>query len=391
MSFAAVLRRALRAAATLALAGASAFCAAQEAETSTPLRPPDIPNPSLVAPGAKPVIQAPPVLDAPKPAKPIRREADIALVLPLESPAYARAAEAVRDGFLAAAEAMGGAGRCRVIAHGEDDVLRAFAAAQELGVSVVVGPLVRDDLRKVASSSEPRPLTLALNQLDETMPLPPQVYTLALAIESDARVIARKMRTDGVYSVAVIGGDGPLTRRFATAFAGEWILAGGGAPQSFAFDANPDALGVLRRELARSNAQAALIALDGAAAALARSFAPRLPAYASALVNEVHEQAALRDLEGVTFVDIPWIVTPDDPVVAKLPRRPMANITLERLYALGLDAYQAARAFVGGVPERLEFAGATGRLTLAESRHFTREAVLAVFRDGRVVPADAAR
>ena len=50
----------------------------------------------------------------------------IALVLPLTSPDYARAAEAVRDGFLAAAEAAGAKGRVKVIPHGNDDVVAAF-------------------------------------------------------------------------------------------------------------------------------------------------------------------------------------------------------------------------------------------------------------------------
>jgi outer membrane PBP1 activator LpoA protein len=58
-------------------------------------------------------------------------------------------------------------------------------------------------------------------------PCSPWIYTLALAIESDARVIARRARDDGVVNVAVIGADSPLMKRFAAAFAGEWLLVGG--------------------------------------------------------------------------------------------------------------------------------------------------------------------
>jgi outer membrane PBP1 activator LpoA protein len=228
-----------------------------------------------------------------------------------------------------------------------------------------------------------------LNQLDDAGALPPQVYTLALSVESDARVIARKMRADNIRSVAVIGGDAPLMKRFASAFAGEWLLAGGGAPQSFPFDASSDGLSILRKELSKSTADGALIALDARNAPLARSFVPRLPAYASALVNQSLEPAAARDLEGVVFVDLPWIVKPGDPALAKLPRQPMDNVVLDRLYALGLDAFAVANAFAGGVPERFQVSGATGTLTLAEGRHIRRDGTLAVFRDGVVVPADA--
>lgn len=318
-----------------------------------------------------------------------RDGADIALVLPLESPDYARAAEAVRDGFLAAAEAVGETRRVRVIGHGEDNVLGGFEGAKSIGARVVVGPLVRDDLRALVTSDRPLPLTLALNQLDDGAPMPPQLYTLALAVESDARVLAHRMRGDNVHNVAVISSDAPLMKRFSSAFAAEWLLAGGGPPNAFAFDASVDGLALLRRGVAKAVPDGAFIALDGPAAALARSFVPRLPAYASSLVNQTLAPSAARDLEGVLFVDLPWIVTPNHPSLAELPRRPQANLVLERLYALGLDAFHVARVFARGVPERLQLDGATGRLTLGEGRQVVREGTLAVFRNGLVVPADA--
>ena len=197
------------------------------------------------------------------------------------------------------------------------------------------------------------------------------------------------MRADNVQGVVILGSAAPLMKRFAGAFVAEWLLAGGARPTLLNFDASPDGLGVLRRELARTTADAALIAVDGAIAPLARSFVPRLPAYASSLVNQDHDAAALRDLEGVVFVDVPWLVTPDAPALAKLPREPMGNRVLDRLYALGLDAFQVASAFADGVPAHVSIDGATGRLTLGEGRHIAREGRLAVFREGVVVPLDA--
>jgi outer membrane PBP1 activator LpoA protein len=382
----------LRAAAAIAmLTGASAFCDAQPVAAT-----PQVPNPSLVDPTKPlppPVAPAPEPLPAPdpEPQPPPVPVADIALVLPLESADYRRAAEAVRDGFVAASEAASPPKRVRVIGHGDGNVLGAFEAAKSLGVRVVVGPLLRDDLRELTSSDKPLPLTLALNQLDDTVALPPRVYTLALSLESDARVLARRMRADHVNGVAVIGGDAPLTRRFVVAFASEWLLAGGGAPQSFAFEPSSDGLSTLRRELSRSSADAALIALDGPAAALARSFAPRMRAYASSLVNQAFDPATQGDLEGVVFVDLPWIVAPDDRSLARLPRKAMPNLVLERLYALGLDAFEIARRFADGVPDRLEILGATGKLSLGEGRQIVREGTFAVFRHGQATPLDGSR
>lgn len=338
-----------------------------------------------------PVLEPLPEQTSPMQMPAVPRLADIALVLPLDSPIYGAPAAAVRDGFIAAAEAGGFARRVRVIGHAAGNVLAALDAARELGVRVVVGPLLRDDLAALVQSEVPLPLMLALNQLDETTPIPPSVYSLSLSIESDARVLARRARNDNVGGVAVIGGDEPLMRRFAMAFAGEWLLSGGGATQTYPFDPSVEGLAALRRELAKSTADAALIALDGSAAALARSFAPRMRAYASSLVNQAYDPTTQGDLEGVVFVDLPWVIVPDDRSIAHLPRKAMPNLVLDRLYALGLDAFTVSRRFVNGVPARFDILGATGRLTLGDNRHIVREGTLAIFRRGQVVPLDGAR
>lgn len=407
--FAAPLLAAARVAvATLGIA-AAAFCAGQvPATTATarhPVLPPDIPNPSLVnrpadalaypaqplpAPEVAPLlpgtaVPAPslPVAPAPPPAGP-----DVALVLPLDSPDYQRAAEAVRDGFLAAAEAAGRKDRIAVLSHADGGVVAAIEQARARGARVIVGPLVRDDLRAVAALATPLPPTIALNQLDEGPPLPPWLYTLALAVESDARVLARRAREEGFGTVAIIGGSAPLMKRFASAFVAEWLQEGGSLPQTYAFEATPDGLAALRRDLGRSNAELALIAVDGPDAALARTFAPRLPAYTSALASREPGTAALRDLEDVRFVDVPWLVTPDQTAFAQVARRDYPSLALERLYALGIDAYRVAHQFVGGVPERIEFDGATGHVTLTPGHALNRVGKLAVVRGGQVVPLD---
>ena len=343
-----------------------------------------IPEPRLAPPNVDQATEPPPAV--PKPAGP-----PIALVLPLSSPDYARAAEAVRDGFLAAAAAAGAKDRVRVYPHANDDVLAAFDAAKADGARVVVGPLVRDDLKAVAGADRELPVTIALNQLDDGNPLPPRVYTFALAIESDAHTIVRKMRDENVRNVAVIGGDTPLMKRFANAFVGEWILAGGNQPQIHPLVATQDGLRALRRDLAKTPLDAIVIAVDGPDAALVKTFAPRVTAWASGQVNQRQEASALRDLEDVRFVDVSWIVAPETAAFARLPRPEFASAALDRLYALGLDAYRVAEAFVEAPPDRLAFDGATGRVELSDARQIAREGRLATFRAGAIVPLDGPR
>jgi uncharacterized protein len=351
------------------------------------------------------VAQAPPASDAaPAPAAetaPAPPAVDIALVLPLDTPAYARAADAVRAGFLAAAEAAGGGLRTKVYAHGEDGVLPAVEAARAAGAKVIVGPLVRDDVKVVATMATELPYTIALNQLDEGTPAAPRLYTFALSIESDARVLARRLGADSAHAggaaaaaapgVVVISTDTPLLKRFATAFAAEWTMAGGSAPGAYRFDANPVAMTAMRREIMRKPPGAVLLALDGTGAALMKPYLGTLPAYASALVFERETLAVARDLDGLVLVEIPWIVDPGARQFAAFPKREFASAALTRLYALGLDAFRVAQAFTDGAPENFTLEGATGQVTLVDGHQFAREGRLAVFRTGQLTPLDAAR
>ncbi len=313
--------------------------------------------------------------------------APIVLVLPLASAAFGPAAEAVQAGFLAAAEAA--KAMPTVIGHGEGDVVAAFAKAKASGARVIVGPLVRDDMKALATAGLELPPTIALNQLDDGTTLPANVYALTLTIDGEAGQLARRAREDGAATVAVIASDSPRQQRFASAFNAEWILAGGGAPVMFRFDAAPEVLRLMRRELARAPVDAALLAVDAADAALAKPYVGTIPSYTSSLVNERQPPEAMRDLDEVRFVDMPWLVDAGAAAFAELKRPDYPNATLDRLYALGVDAFHVARAFADGPPAKLEFDGATGRLTLDATRQFIREGRLMQFRAGRIVPAGA--
>ena len=313
----------------------------------------------------------------------------VALILPLDVPGYARAAEAVRAGFLAAAEKAGMQSKVIVIGHKEDGVLTAFEQARSRGVRAVVGPLLRDDLKTLAIADPPIPWTIALNQLEDRSPLPFAVYSFALTIEADARVLAHYAQFEGVRTIDVISGDTPLMKRLASAFAGEWVAEGGAAPADLRFDPAPESLTQLRRNLVRAAPDAVLLAVDGNQAALVKSFVGLIRAYASGLLFDRPDAALIRDLNEVRLVDLPWIVTPEAPEIVTLPRRDFASAPLDRLYALGLDAFRISQSFAPDPPERFALDGATGHIQLNDSRVFAREGQLAVYRDGRLFPLDA--
>jgi outer membrane PBP1 activator LpoA protein len=146
----------------------------------------------------------------------------------------------------------------------------------------------------------------------------------------------------------------------------------------------------MRRELQRRPPAAVLLAMDGASATLAKPYLGIVPAYASALIFERETIATARDLNGLIVTEIPWIVTPNAPQFAALPKREMGSAALTRLYALGLDAFRVAVAFKDGAPDRFALEGATGQIAL-DGRNFTRESRFAVFRDGNLLPVEGTR
>ena len=361
----------------------------------SPAPPASVPDVSVFPLAPAPDIAAAPSAQGTMPDEqrvqrpPVPTSDSIALILPLDVPAYARAAEAVRAGFLAAAEKAGAQAKVMVISHKEDGVLGAFELARSRGVRIVVGPLLRDDLKTLAIADPEIPWTIALNQLEDRSSLPPAVYSFALTIDSDARVLARQAQFEGVRAIDVISGDTPLMKRFAAAFASEWISGGGSAPADLRLDPAPDGLAQLRRNLVRASPDAVLLAIDGNQAALVKSFAGLIRAYASGLLFDRPDSAVVRDLNDVRVVELPWIVTPDAPQIAAYPRRDFASAPLDRLYALGLDAFRIAQSFAPDPPTQFVFEGATGHVELNAGHVFVREGQLAVYRDGRLVPIDA--
>jgi uncharacterized protein len=307
----------------------------------------------------------------------------IALVLPLESPAYGRAADAVKAGFLAAADRAGSASRVRVISHADDGVVPAFAAAADARVALVVGPLTRDDLKTVIAVVPVRPRMLALNQPDDGSALPADAYALSLSVDNDAALLARVARADGVQEIALVSSKAPLQQRFVAAFAAEWRRIGGSSPRDYRFDADMEMLGLLRRELAARPPDAVVLAVEGEDAALVKSFLPPGRVYAVSQIADGLPSQMLRDLEGVRYVEIPWVAEPDSAPLAGMPRANLANPVFERLYALGLDAFALAQMLAEPVPpERIELEGATGHLSMTPGRTFARQGRVMEIRDG---------
>lgn len=311
----------------------------------------------------------------------------IALILPGKASAYSSAVQAVKAGFMAAAEAARAKDSCLVIEHDNGEVVSAFRQATEAGVSVMVGPLVRDDL-KAFLAMPPLAWTIALTQLeDEEARLPSNLFSLTLAVESDARFLAREIFIEGREgNPVVLSNETPLMKRFADAFIDEWLRLGVSAPERVRFSADDTA--TLRMRLEVLSPSAVVLAVEGGDAVQAHAQAKPWPTYASGHIYQRQEQFEAAAFDRLHVVEIPWMVAPHAVRFRALPALP-ASPAIARLYALGYDAFQVAAGFLDGLPMAMTFEGATGNIRFSRKEGLVRTGQLAVFENGRLQPAEA--
>ena len=71
-------------------------------------------------------------------------------------------------------------------------------------------------------------------------------------------------------------------------------------------------------------------------------------------------------MAGVRILDLPWTVQPDQPALASYPRWTSGGeaLDMQRLYALGIDAYRIAVELSLSPNGSFELDGATGRLSV---------------------------
>jgi outer membrane PBP1 activator LpoA protein len=340
--------------------------------------------------GGVPAVASPPGPEEPSeeaPAEPAASYAHVALLLPTNSSAFGPSAEAVKNGFLAAAKLHRKAQLpIRLYPMGDDPqgAVTTYRAAVAAGARLAVGPLTRNGVTAlVGAGSIPVP-TLALNVPESARALPPDFYILSLHIEDDARQVARLAAHEGRTSAVTVFSETPLSRRIQQAFVEEFTRSGGRHVAEHAFASDRTQLTQIRQAVSRSGADMVFLALDFHRARAVRPYLGALSLYATSHVfpGSIGPLTG-HDLAQVRFMDMPWLLQPDHPAVMVYQRsEPRANLDLERLYALGIDAFRAAQALLEGRRETID--GVTGRLILGEHRHYVRELIRAQFIDGKL-------
>lgn len=381
----------------LALAGAVAVPAFSTEPPGAATQTPAAESPAGPDKETKPAEPPQPAAEPPKPAAEPSKPADphLALLLPLKSATLAPAAAVVRAGFDAAARMQGDKSLpFRVYETGDDPAenVAAYRRAVDAGARAVAGPLTRAGVTALAASAPLKVPALALNVPDGATQLPERLYVLSLQTEAEAFQLAKIAAGGDRPRGVVIYADTPIDRRSRAAFADAWRAHGGEMVGEHPFSGDVKELPALRQALLQSAPQAAFLAMDAEKARRVRAFIDNsIPVYATSEVNAGRtDPLAYFDLNGVHFVDMPWLLQPDHPAVMIYPRDDaLPSLALERLYALGIDAWRLARLLAEGPPGDLRLDGVTGRLALGADRYFSRELTLARFRQGEIAVVQA--
>jgi uncharacterized protein len=332
----------------------------------------------------------------------------IALLLPLSGRAEA-VGTAVRDGFIAGYLEQDVASRPRLKIYdvAAESVAGAYQHAIEDGASFVVGPLTKEDVAAIAPLSAGRTPVLALNFLADSVNSSRNFYQFALLPEDEARIVARRLVAEGKLKGVAILPDGEWGARVGAAFADELTHLGGTVVDSGRYESgHADFSDVIKQTLQihgvkgepathRSDADFVFVAGTPGPERLMVSqlkfhYAGDIPVYSTSDSFEP-EPGANGDLEGLSFPDMPWMVSAD-PVTARIRDAvrgawPARTARRDRLYAFGFDAYRLVPALrSNSLSGSNEIAGVTGKLRLDDHNRIRRELDWAQMKSG--IPAE---
>ena len=317
-------------------------------------------------------------------------EHHIALILPLRSAVFGRAAEAVERGFLEAAALQPGDLPVHIYTANDEafEAAALYRQAVSSGALAVAGPLTREGVAALAAEEKLPLPTLALNLLDT--PREDALYFFGLPPESEVLQLAQWAAASGMLTATVVRTDTAYSRRLAEAFSAVWQQGGGSLMPEIVYQGDPSEI----RTLSGQPGEMVFLAAEADRARLMRPYIyTDIPVYATSQVF-VGNQYKLRnfDLADVRFVDMPWVLQPDHPAVMVYPRaEPPLTLEMERLYALGVDGYRMLQVlYHHETLNALPLDGVTGKLSL-DGHRVQREAMKAQLRGGQGVALEGSR
>jgi outer membrane PBP1 activator LpoA protein len=312
----------------------------------------------------------------------------IALLLPLNSASLGPSAKSVSQGFQAAASVQASDLPIRIYSDFNEPatVVSAYRNAIANGAVAVVGPLTRDGIHQLVEEKNIPVPTLTLNVIEGLVP--PQMYFFGMAVDGEARQIAKQARQQGFKQAIVIYAKDSISQRLQFAFEDKWTHSGGTILREIEYSNDT----AVFADITASPDTMVFFATDSKKTRTVHSYVPvNLPCYGTSQLFTGNDEKLLNfDLNEIRFVDMPWLMQTDQTAVTTYPHaNPPLATDQERLYALGIDAYRLINVLIANQTKTtLPLSGVTGTIRL-NGRTFVRDAVPALFVQGHAQAADA--
>lgn len=345
----------------------------------------------------------------------------IALLLPQQGK-LAEAGEAVRDGFFSAYYQALANGRSAPEVRQYDsssDVISAYQQAVADGAELVIGPIDKEKVTELSLMPSLQVPVLSLNYPDSAPAQPlAGFYQFGLAVEDEARQVARQAYVEGHRQAMVIIPTQEWSERSARAFQEEWEQLGGIVVNRTQFQTGAnysrlvkDAMQIEQSQI-RARELQTLLGIELQSSPRSRSdvdmifliadpvqgrqikptfsfhYAGNIPVYSTSQIYSGEENSkADRDLNGIRFNSMPWIFDNNNPEKQAIARHTKSAAVYGRLHALGADAFRlyARLPQLAQVPQ-MRIYGATGSLRMQADGRIEREQTWARFRNGVAQP-----
>jgi len=318
------------------------------------------------------------------------RPRHIAVLLP-EQGAVANAAHALRDGLLAAyyvsLEQGHDTPELRFYdSANEVDIVDLYYKAADDGAELIIGPLEKDNVIALSRLKNLPVDLLSLNYHDQDA-APSNLIQFGLSPEDEANQVAKLAHQQGLSRMGLLFPNSATGDRTAHAFAQAWEELGGVVVDQHAYgqDASEAVSRLLKvdayqartqrnKNVSRKDIDAIFVV---ATAEQGRQIKPaidfyhgnHLPIFSTSMIYDAQPNRQRdNDLNRIQFVDIPWLLTPDDKFHSAAAQAwPKQHGRYERIFALGVDAYQLSqRLTLMNTSSHNRMEGLTGTLTLNE-------------------------
>ena len=347
----------------------------------------------------------------------------IAVLLP-EQGRYAPAAEALKNGLMAAWYASPADKRPQLSFYDSSDIQKTwpvYVEAMERGADFVIGPLQKEAVSQLLNAGELPVPVLALNQVGiDTIP-PANFYQYSLSPEDEARQVAERAWLDGKRQPILLKPVGEWGDRIADSFTNRWLELGGQITETQSYEASQNdfsdpikALLDIDQSYSRKTRLQNLFGekLDFeprrredtdfvfviANAGKARQIRPQLqfhhalglPIYTTSHAWAGYMDANTdRDIDGIIFPDIPWLLTGSGnaglDAEQLIDMLDLQQSPLLRLTAMGIDSYLLiAHLSRLQVIDSETFAGQTGQLYMDSMQNLHRQLVWAQMKNMRL-------